>query len=180
MMRKTSALILTVLFVAAMPRVAAASSTVSVKDLLDDAASLDGQTITVVGELIGDYGFRQDGSTWSQLNDDSYAAGPLLEGGNLTGANTGIGIRAPESLVESLDQPGGYLVRGPIVRATGTWKYHDEDRSGETYLDVATIEVVERGRRMSESADPIVIVVGASLLVSTLWLGYRTRQRSAD
>ncbi len=179
-MSKTAALILTVLFVTVMPRGAAASTTVSVEDLLEEAASFACQTITVVGELIGDYGFRSDGTAWSQLNDDSYATGPLLEGGNLTGANTGIGIRAPESLVESLDQPGGYLVRGPIVRATGTWKYHDEDRGGETYLDVATIEVLEPGRSMSQAADPIVIVAGALLLVSMLWLGYRTRQRSAD
>jgi hypothetical protein len=163
-----------------MPRAAAASTAVSVEDLLDNAASFDGQTIIVVGELIGDYGFRQDGSAWSQLNDDSYATGPLPEGGKLTGANSGIGVRAPDTLVEALDPPGGYLVRGPIVRATGTWHYHDEDRGGETYLDIATIEVLERGRRMSESADPIVVVAGALLLVSTLSLWYRTRRCSAD
>lgn len=179
-MRQTAAVGLLVLWSLLVSAGAGASTEVTADNLLIDPARYDGETVSVVGELIGDYGFRGDGSAWSQLNGDSYARAPLLEGGNLTGSNIGIGIRAPAAVIEVLDPPGDYQHRGPVVRATGTWKYHDVGRGGETYLDAVTIEVLEPGRALGESVDPVVVIIGALLTVSALWLGYRTRQRSAD
>jgi hypothetical protein len=122
--------------------------------------------ISVTGELIGDYGHRRDGTTWTQLNDDGYATGPLREGGALSGANVGIGLRLPRSLAEGLDAPGGYLLKGPLVTATGIWKYHDPDRGGESYLDVTALEIVEPGRALTDDAS-----VGARLAIGgALWL----------
>lgn len=167
--------LMVILALSATPRAQAATD-VAIADLLADSPSLAGQTISVVGELIGDYGFRNDGSAWSQLNGDSYATAPRLEGGRLSGSNTGIGIRAPEALIRDLDQPGDYHHRGPLVRATGIWKHHDEDRGGETYLDVLTIEVLEPGRELNEPANPAVVAAGSFFLLAALWLGYRSRQ----
>jgi hypothetical protein len=155
-----------------------AATEIGVEDLLSDPADFDQQTVSVVGELIGDYGFRGDGSAWSQLNGDSYATAPLQEGGPLNGSNTGIGVRAPAALLEGLDPPGDYRHRGPLVRATGIWRYHDEGRGGETYLDVASLEILERGRELGETADPAVIGTGVLLLLLALGLGYRARRRS--
>ncbi len=156
-----------------------ASTDVRVDELLADGAAFAGQSISVVGELIGDYGHRGDGSAWSQLNGDSYATAPLLEGGALTGPNEGIGVRAPTGLIENLDPPGGYHQRGPLVRVSGIWKYHDEQRGGETYLDVVSLEVLEPGRPFDETADPAVLTVGILLLLTAVGLGFRTRRRSA-
>lgn len=165
----------TVLFVGSAP---ALSAEVSVVDLVEQGARYGGTEVTVVGELIGDYGSRSDGFTWTQLNGDSYVASPILDGGELTGSDVGTGIRLPSRIIESPAPPGGYSIVGPIVEVTGIWKYHDPQRLGETYLVVARLVVVERGRELSEQPNWLTYMVGAAMLVaarSLLW-SYRKRQ----
>jgi hypothetical protein len=101
---------------------------------------------------------------WTQLNGDVYVHEPIREGGSPLGANTGIGIRMPIPLAEGLDPPGRYRSRGPVVLVTGTWKYHDPERQGESFLEVESLIVVEPGRHLSEDADWGVIVSGALLI----------------
>ena len=152
---------------------ALAANEVSVEELINQAADLAGEEVTVEGELVGDYGFRNDGWMWTQLNGDVYVHEPIREGGSPLGANTGIGIRMPVALAESLDPPGRYRSRGPVVLATGTWKYHDPERQGESYLEVESLVVIEPGRQLSEEPDWMVIVSGALLISSAaaVWIG---------
>jgi hypothetical protein len=124
--------------------------TVSAAELLDNGERFSGQEVTVVGELVGDYGFRSDGTMWTQLNSDSYAIRPIVAGGPLRGSNIGIGIRMPADLASDLDPPGQYRLVGPIVTVTGIWKYHDAERHGETFLDVSALTVDTPGRDLSE------------------------------
>jgi len=145
---------------------AAADRIVPVDELLRAPARYDGATVTVEGELVGDYGYRRTGMMWTQLNDDSYAHEPLVDGGALTGSNAGIGVRMPAAVAAPLSPPGGYRLRGPIVRATGQWKFHDPDRQGETYLDVSSIEIVESGIHLSEGPDMLVMIAGVVLLLA--------------
>lgn len=154
-----------------------AQDAVTVGDLLADPEAYAGRSVTVEGELIGDYGFRTNGSMWTQLNGDSYSGDPIVEGGALTGANTGIGITMPAELGESLDPPGGYRIRGPIVRVTGVWKYHDPHRQGESYLDVVSLQVAAPGRRLDEPPDWPAMVIGAVLLGGATLLVVSTRRR---
>ena len=165
--------------VVAIPGVAVAQddAVVPVEVLLADAESYSGDTITIEGELVGDYGFRSDGTMWTQLNDDSYARDALVDGGPRTGGNIGVGIRMPDTLAEGLDSPGGYRLEGPLVRATGTWKHHDPDRGGESYLDVSILEVVEAGRQLEEGPDWLVLVAGLAVLALSLGLWLSRRQR---
>jgi hypothetical protein len=180
-MRRVSLLLLLVPLLAAAPASAQQTPTpVPVSDLLQDPTGFSG-TITVVGELIGDYGFRSDGSMWTQLNDDSYAAAPVLDGGELTGGNIGVAVRIPQTLAAGLDPPGGYRIRGPVVQVTGTWRYHDPDRLGETYIDVGALAVVEPGRELSESPHPLALGTGVVLIVVALLLRRRKpRRRKAN
>jgi hypothetical protein len=150
-----------------------------VEDLLADGAAYDGEQITVEGELVGDYGFRDDGFMWTQLNDDSYARAAIVDGGPRTGSNTGIGIRMPERLASDLDPVGGYRLEGPVVQATGTWRFHDPDRGGESYLDVAALEVVKPGRRLKEGPDWVVFILGALLVGASLVMWIRRRRGEA-
>ena len=148
----------------AIPAVAMADEEVTVGELVDFSQELAGTDAVVEGELVGDYGFRDDGWMWTQLNGDSYAHEPIREGGSPAGANTGIGVRMPTDLVEHLDPPGGYRNRGPVVRLTGVWKYHDPERQGESYLEVSSLVVIESGRGLDEQADWRLVGVGALLL----------------
>lgn len=150
---------------------AGAADAVSVEEILEDPSGLAGE-VTVRGELVGDYGFRNDGWVWSQLNGDSYASDPILEGGALTGGNIGIGVRVPEALATDLGKPGGYRSRGPLVVLTGAWVFHDPDRGGESYLEVASLTVVEDGRPLQEDVHWPRIVIGVALLAAAgaLWV----------
>lgn len=150
---------------------------VDVVVLVEDGASYDGQTVTVTGELVGDYGSRRDGTTWTQLNQDPYAQNPVSEGGALAGSNLGIGLRIPTDLVVGLDRPGRYRMVGPTVAATGTWRFHDPQRSGESFLDVTTLVTVEAGRSLTESPNWASYGVGGLLILGSL-LGLGARRRS--
>lgn len=149
-----------------MPAPALAAEEVSVEELVEQAADLAGERVTVEGELVGDYGFRGDGWMWTQLNGDVYAHEPIREGGSPLGANTGIGIRMPIELAEGLDPPGRYRSRGPVILATGMWKYHDPERQGESFLEVEYLVLIEPGRILNEDADWTVVVSGALLITA--------------
>ena len=149
---------------------------VDVATLLETPTEYTGQ-VSVVGELIGDYGFRSDGSVWTQLNDDSYAVDPVLDDGALTGGNIGVAVRIPVALVDELDPPGGYRVRGPVVEATGVWKYHDPDRGGETYIDVIELTVIDPGRGLTEHPTWLVGAVGIFLIAYAIFMRRRTGPR---
>jgi hypothetical protein len=155
-----------------LPCPALAAEEVSVEELVEQAADLAGAEVTVEGELVGDYGFRDDGWMWTQLNGDVYVREPIREGGSPHGANIGIGVRMPSELAEALDPPGRYRSRGPVILATGTWKYHDLERQGESFLEVESLVVVEPGRQLSEEADWRVIGSGALLIsgAAATWL----------
>jgi hypothetical protein len=133
--------------------------------------------VTVEGELVGDYGYRSSGVVWTQLNDDPYARTPLVDGGALAGSNVGIGVRIPQRLLEGADPPGGYRLKGPLVRVTGDWRYHDPGRGGESFLDVLALEVIEPGRVIRD--DPHLEVLVAGLVVLGLSLIPALRVRAA-
>lgn len=159
-----------------MPSAALAAEEVSVSGLIERAAELSGQEVTVEGELIGDYGIRDEGWMWTQLNDDLYARHPVRDGGPLQGGNIGIGIRIPAPLAKDLDPPGGYRHRGPLVSVTGIWKYHDPERQGESYLEVESLVVIEPGRSLHEEPDWRVFVAGL-LMVGAATVTWFVRPR---
>ncbi len=139
---------------------------VSAAALVADGEGFSGMEVTVVGELVGDYGFRNDGTVWAQLNGDSYAIRPIAEGGPLRGSNVGIGIRMPADLAANLDPPGRYRRVGPIVSVTGIWRYHDPNRQGESFLDVSALVVDTPGRNLAEHPD--WVLYGAALAFAAI------------
>jgi len=134
---------------------------VSVGVLLSDGAAFDRQTVTVEGELVGDF-LRRGEWVWVQLNGDSYADTPAPAGGGLTGSNAGIAVRFGTDAFDAagFDRPGGYGIRGPIVRVSGEWRYHDEERGGESYLAVDSFEVMAREVRFEEEMRWVVFLAG--------------------
>ncbi len=155
----------------------AGAQTVTPVDELTGAGSLyDGREVTVVGELVGDFGVRNNGTVWAQLNDDSYVDGPLRETGTHGEGNTGIGVRFDSSLAFELDQPGGYRWRGPIVELTGIWHHHDVDRGGESYLEVVSFEVLQPARQLDDPAFWPLWIVGIGLVLVAYYLYWRKNQ----
>ncbi len=159
------------------PSAAGLADEVSLETLLFDPAAYEGE-VTVRGELVGDYGVRSDGSVWSQLNDDPYADAPVLEGGSLQGGNIGIGVRLDEDMITNLGSPGGYRLHGPVVEITGTWRYHDPARGGESYLDAEVVHLVQQARPLREDPHWGVLVTGI-LLLGTAGVLWRMRRKDA-
>lgn len=151
---------------------AQASEEVTVSQLVAESLGLTGVVVIVEGELVGDYGFRDDGSMWTQLNGDSYALVPLLQSKRPAGGNIGVGIRVPAELAEGLDPPGGYRSRGPLVRVTGMWVHHSDDRQGESFLRVESFEIIEPGIPLHESANVWTVAIGLVLVLAAagVWL----------
>jgi hypothetical protein len=175
-MKRLVALVATVVGIAS-PAIA---GEVSVQVLISDGAVFDDQTITVEGELVGDFQ-RRGAWVWVQLNGDTYADVPAPAGGELTGSNTGIAVRFASDAFDAagFERPGGYGVRGPVVRVTGDWRYHDEDRGGESYLAVDSFEVLERERRFEEEMPWAVLVIGLGVgaVGALILLGSRLSER---
>jgi hypothetical protein len=157
------------------PDPAYAAEEVSVPEILELGAEIAGEVVTVEGELVGDYGFRGDGSMWTQLNGDAYVHRPIREGSPPIGANVGIAVRMPVEMAEALDPPGRYRNRGPVVRVTGIWKYHDSIRPGESYLEVQSLTITEPGRQLNEVVNWTAVILGALLLGSAGVIALLTR-----
>ena len=177
MVRLVSGISLVLLVLLASP---VSAGEVTVPDLVADGSRYSGEEVTVSGELVGDYGNRRDGFTWTQLNGDGYAAAPVAVGGDLVGSNIGIGIRMDSDLAQDLDPAGRYRRVGPLVVVTGIWKYHDPARQGETYLDVTTIETLRPGRVLHEPPLWGAFAIGLLLMsiAGGLWWRYM-EQRDA-
>jgi hypothetical protein len=159
-----------------LPAAAPGQVVIPVAELITNPEGYAGQRVSVRGELIGDYGFRANGYMWTQLNDDSYAREPVAEGGLLSGGNIGIGIRMPDDLGRTLDPPGGYRLRGPIVLVSGIFAYHDPGRQGETFIDVTEIEVQEPGRPIDEGLEAGVLLIGGGLIFVALLIHWWRRR----
>ena len=126
--------------------------------------------VTVEGELVGDYGFRGDGFMWTQLNDDSYARAADRRRRSAPGGNVGIGVRMPVDTLGRWNstQPAGTGLRDRWCSSPGSGRYHDPDRGGESYLEVASLVVIEHGRRLQEGPDWAVFSLGIGLIGVTL------------
>ena len=155
---------------------ALASEEVPVSRLVAESVELSGVVVMVEGELVGDYGFRADDSMWTQLNGDTYAEVPLLQSRRPVGGNVGVGIRMPADLAEGLDPPGGYRNRGPLVRITGEWVHHSDDRQGESFLRVEALEVIEPGIPLHQPVNVWAIAIGV-VLVAAAAIVWRTRSQ---
>ena len=174
-MTRTTRLVIIATICLSFSGMASAAEATTVSELIADSEALAGSEVTVEGELVGDYGFRQDGWMWTQLNGDDYVHAPIVNGGEPTGGNSGVGVRMPFELGEGLDPPGGYRNRGPIVRVTGVWKHHDPARQGESYLEATSLTVVEPGRPRSQNPQWPAMLVGLGLLAGSLVLWRTSR-----
>ncbi|MBN2113568.1 MAG: hypothetical protein JW785_05505 [Acidimicrobiia bacterium] len=158
----------------------AAPAAVTVAELLADPTAYAGEAVVVRGELVGDFGERRDGTVWTQLNGDPYAEAPLLGGGSLAGANAGIGVRIPSEAWPGFDRPGGYRLRGPVVEATGVWRYHDPARGGESYLDVTDLELIHEPLALEEEMPWLPLLLGFGLLGAAAAVAVAKRRRAED
>jgi hypothetical protein len=157
---------------------------VSIADLDADPERWNGLEVTIRGEIIGDSS-RRDSEVWVQVNDDFYVNAPSGESGSLAGGNTGLGVRMPlDHHDQSWGEPGGYHVRGPIVRVTGTFRYADPVTGGDTFVDASSVLLIEPARPIDSPPAQMglfaaalgMIAGGAALWGRSRWLRLNPKQ----
>ena len=145
-----------------------ASTQVNVSELLTEADAYDLMQVTVVGEIVGDYGDRGD-VVWVQLNDDAYTHQPPGSARQLAGTNVGISVRMSGISLEDFGSPGGHGVRGPIVEVTGVFRNLHPEMGGLTFIDATDAVLVERSVTTPESGpDLAALIIGTILTVGGL------------
>lgn len=153
---------------------------VDVTDLDTHPDQYEGTRVVITGEVVGDYGIRSD-VVWIQLNTDVYADTPLRTRDDAVGSNVGIGVRYPRALHnEEWGPPGGYGVRGPILRVEGVFRYNDDEESGETFIDADTIEVMSPSLSMGLRDPDIAMWIAAIIAAlggAALYGSARLRRR---
>jgi hypothetical protein len=144
---------------------AAASTTVPVAELLVEADAYDLKQVTVVGEIVGDYGDRGE-FVWVQLNDDAYAHRPPGQDRQLAGTNIGISVRLSGVSLGDFGSPGGHGVRGPLVEVTGIFRNLHPELGGLTFIDATSVVLIEPSVTIAEQGPDLVALIIGSLLTA--------------
>jgi len=100
----------------------------SLNDLIERAAEVDGQVVTIRGEAVGDIMVRGERG-WVNINDGTAA----------------IGIWAPAEQLRQIRHTGRYGVRGDTVEVTGTFFRMDPMHGGELDVQADALVVATPG-----------------------------------
>lgn len=107
---------------------------VSSKELIDNAALLDGKKITYKGEAVGAVITRGE-NYWINVNDTGNA----------------IGVWCPGKLLEEPIVAGNYKHKGDILEITGIFNRTCPIHGGELDIHAQEIKIVKKGYLLEES-----------------------------
>jgi hypothetical protein len=136
------------------------SDTLSPTEILNRASELDGQTVVLRGEAIGECIERRD-YCWINVSDGTIA----------------IGVWMKKELVQRIGFWGGPEMRGDIVHVSGIVHRADALRGGELDVEALDLHVAEAGFRIAEGVPSwkrtlaIVLVCVTVVLMSSYYLG---------
>ena len=147
----TRALILTVVAFFLFAGVAFGIETISINQLIENAKVMDGKTVVVQGEAIGEV-LERGNNAWVNINDGTNAIGIWLK---LEDAN-------------KIKVFGDYLNIGDKVKVTGVFNRACVEHGGDMDIHATSIEVVENGYPVKEKVPSQKIAIGIILVVVTL------------
>lgn len=116
-------------------------------ELIEDALTLNGKTVTYRGEVIGDILYRGD-YAWVNVSD---------------GANA-IGCYIPASEADKIDSIGRYRIVGDTVELTGIFHRDCPDHGGDLDIHADTIIVQKKGHEV-EDKPSVGLIIAAGALV---------------
>jgi hypothetical protein len=140
-MKRLAALAFILLLTAPLNALATAQE-VSSTDLIENALTLDGETVTYTGEVIGDILKRGD-HTWLNLSDGSNA----------------IGIWVDTEQLGDVSIPGRYEEHGDEVRITGVFHRACREHGGDMDIHAENLELLRAGASV-----PVGIPAGRLIL----------------
>lgn len=145
-------------------RVFATTSALTPAEVVKSGARLDGTSVTVEGEAIGD-ALRADSThVWV----------------NVLGGETAIGLYVPRAAAEAIRVWGDWARTGDSVRAVGTFHAACDAHGGDTDIHAVSIAVVGAGSTRPHGASVEKAAVGLGLCGlsgALLWFYLRRRRR---
>ncbi len=144
-------LIITLLLTSSLSLNVKAESIMDINDLIENAKEIDGQEVTVQGEVIGERMDRGDYS-WININDGTNA----------------IGIWLMKSEAEQILYYGNYNNKGDTVEITGTFNRACIEHGGEADLHNNSIKIIEVGHIVKENISSVKVITTSILTVAAL------------
>lgn len=159
------ALLLTVSLLFCLNGSVLAADVVDLNQLVENAEIMDGQTVTVSGEAIGEAMERGD-HAWVNINDGTNA----------------MGIWMPLDDIQNIKVFGDYKHLGDQLQVTGVFNQACVEHGGDVDVHSDSITVVAAGYATAESVPALKIVIGLVLvcLASVLGLIYLKVIKKSD
>lgn len=163
-MRKTAKSLILLLVAALLLAVpcAAAGNSVSISELIERSAALEGTQVTIQGEAIGE-----------ALERGEYGWLNLADG---TGA-TGVWVR--QSDLARIRFYGDYKHKGDVVRVTGTFHGACAEHGGDFDVHASALTMVEAGHPVTRALSGGKLAASAALSAAAalVFVCYRTTKR---
>jgi hypothetical protein len=140
-----------------------ASMAVDPADIVEAAMEIDGETVTLSGEAIGDVLHADATHVWVNVLGDT---------------GVGIGVWLPGTDAEVITVLGDYDHRGDRVVVTGIVNAACDRHGGDLDVHSESIDVVEAGVASTRDAHPVRGIAGAVLLAVSagMYVLYRRRK----
>ncbi|MGB4587849.1 MAG: hypothetical protein WBI17_01280 [Clostridiaceae bacterium] len=143
----------TLILAGLVPLHAVYAAPVKINDLIEKAMTVDGQTVTITAEAIGERMDRTDG-TWVNVNDGSNA----------------IGIWMPTDESRRITVFGSYKEKGDTLEITGIFNRTCKEHGGESDLHLLSMKVMKTGEIVQNKISITKLVITTVLLGTTLLL----------
>lgn len=126
---------------------------IKINEIIEGANSLDGKSVIIQGEVIGDVMPRKD-YVWFNVQD---ASGVM-------------GVWASGKLAEQILVAGDYEFQGDIVEVSGIFKKADRDLGGEICIRAEMVDILNRGKKSEHTLNPVKVKIALvlSILCATL------------
>jgi hypothetical protein len=128
------------------------AASMKINDLIEKAMTIDGQTVTVTAEAIGEKMEREDG-TWVNVNDMSNA----------------IGIWMPTKEANRITTFGNYKEKGDTLEITGVFYRVCKEHGGESDIHLISMKVLKTGEIVQNKVTMTKLIVTILLLGTTLF-----------
>ncbi|MDO9492398.1 hypothetical protein [Acetobacterium sp.] len=148
-------LILTVSLLFCLSGGVSAADVVELNQLVENAEAMDGQTVTVTGEAIGEAMERGD-HAWVNINDGTNA----------------MGIWMPLDDAQRIKFFGDYKHIGDQLQVTGVFNQACAQHGGDVDIHSNSITVIEAGYVTEESVSSPKIIIGFVLVFLASVLGF--------
>lgn len=127
------------------------AASLKINDLIEKAMAIDGQTVTVTAEAIGEKMDRKNG-TWVNVSDGSNA----------------IGIWMPTKESSRITTFGNYKAKGDLLEITGVFNRSCKEHGGESDIHFVSMTVLKTGETVQNKINLTKLVVTLLLLGTTL------------